>query len=190
MKFIIPIFVSFVLFIFLTACNSSDSPSQSGDSLQPNIINQTYNNPQIGFSVTFPDDWSMTMNVKIGEYDAALFAEKDIQLSIRPNVTVILEGANSKPPMDALLSGVKDLLPTMLDNVDILEEKITLINGNECAEIIYTFSEEDVHFKQKQLYFFNKMFIIVISFNATKDTYDSFLNDLTFIQDSIELKID
>ena len=190
MKFIIPIFVSFVLFIFLTACNSSDSPSQSGDSLQPSIINQTYNNPQIGLSITLPDDWSMQMNVEVNNYDALLLAEKDTQSDILPSVTIIVEESNAKPPMDALLSGVTDLLPTMLDNVDILEEKITLINGNECAEIVYTFSVGDVQFKQKQLYFFNKMFIIVISFNAHEDNYDLFLNDLAVIQHSIVLKID
>jgi len=190
MKLILKSHLLLLLVVIGLACQNSEDPMDNTNDMQPNITNHTYTNPIIGLSITFPDDWSMQMNVEVNSYDALLLAEKDTQSDILPGVTIIVEESNTKPPMDALLSGVTDLLPTMLDNVDIVEEKTTLINGNECGEIIYTFSEGNVHFKQKQLYFFNKMFIIVISFNAAKDTYDLFLNDLTFIQDSIELKID
>lgn len=85
------------------------------------------------------------------------------------------------------MSGVADQLPGMLENVNILDHNVTQKNGIECGEIVYTFTDQEITYKQKQLYYFNKIFIIVITFRPQEDLYNSQIGDLDYIQDSIRL---
>lgn len=178
-----------ILFLLLSislSCKESNSPTVATDD-QPSITNQTYTNPNIGLTVSFPADWTMQMNVPVNGYDALLMAEKNIQVNIPPNVTILIEKLDSKPPMDVLLSGVEDLLPDMLENVEIIETSVTEINGYECGEITYTFTEGTNHIKQQQFYIFNKMFIIIMNFSTDKENYSSYQSDFAKIQNSFEL---
>ena len=169
------------------SCGESDSPTNSTPNDQPYISDQTYTNQQIGLEVTVPEDWTMQMDVPVNGYDAILLAEKTVSSGIPPSLTIIYQESNSRPTMEILISGVADQLPGMLENVNILDQKITQKNGMECGEIVYTFTDEEMTYKQKQLYYFNKIFIIVITFNSDEDLFDSQINDLNYIQDSIRL---
>jgi hypothetical protein len=180
----------FILFLLVTialSCKNSDTPTNATND-QPSINDQTYKNPYIGLTVSFPEDWTMQMNVPVAGYDALLVAEKNIQVNIPPNVIILNEKIDSKPPMDALLSGVEDALPGMLENVEIIEQRIIELNGYECGEITYTFTEGDNQIKQQQLYFFNKIYLIMMNFSTDKENFSSYQSDFSKIKNSIELR--
>ncbi len=157
-----------VLQVLFFSCGESDSPTNSTPNDQPFISDQTYTNQQIGLVVTFPEGWTMQMDVPVSGYDATLFAEKTTSSGIPPNIAIICQESNSRPTMEVLLSGVADQLPGMLENVNILDHNVTQKNGIECGEIVYTFTDQEITYKQKQLYYFNKIFIIVITFRLTR----------------------
>jgi hypothetical protein len=181
--------ILFLSLIISMACKNSDSPTAATDD-QPSITNQTYTNPNIGLSVSFPEDWTLQMNVPVNGYDALLVAEKNIQVNIPPSVIILNEKMDSKPPMDALLSGVEDALPDMLENVEIIEKSIIEINGYECGEITYTFTDGENQIKQQQLYIFHKMFVIMMNFTTDKENFSSYQSDFSKIRNSVELRVE
>jgi len=172
--------------LFCLGC-SKESPTESTDNQQPFIKEKTYTNPQIGFIVTFPVDWTMQMDVPISDYTASLYAEKEVPMSDNPVIALLTQTMDAKPPMDIMLDNVAEQLPLMLENVTILDKKVIMLNGYECGELTYSFTEAGILYKQKQLYYFNKTFIIIIGYTAIPAIFEVYLNDFNTIQDSIIL---
>jgi hypothetical protein len=94
---------------------------------------------------------------------------------------------SSKAAMEVILNGVEDQLPALLENVAVLEKEVVILNGYECGEITYTFTEQSVTYKQKQLYYYNKTFLIIIGYLAKPDIFDTYYSDFNTIQNSIVL---
>jgi len=183
------IFVIVIVSITLISisCNNSESPTETKDQSTPYIDNHTYVNPQVGLSLTVPLDYNLEMNVNIGDYTAIVSGEKNIQLEDKPGFKVVSESSTAKPPITALIDGAADLLPAMLEDLNISEKSVGMLNGFEYGKIVYTFTQDQIVYKQEQIYYYNKMFIIVITFHSTAEQFEFFADEFDAIHESIEL---
>lgn len=193
-KIFISIFLSALCF---SACATSHDSNNPADQFQTSSEKQVDAVPQKGwktltdslYTFQYPENWEMNYTGQMGlsflvvspfENDADPFGE-NISLVIQDRETI------SGSLAEYAESSVRQITDVITDG-KILKNEEASIHGVTYREITYSGNQNDMDFKNTLRFYFFKGNAFILTFTCHADDYETHINDIRKVMDSLRLK--
>jgi hypothetical protein len=89
--------------------------------------------------------------------------------------------------VETILSLISESLTQMFPGIEFDSKRTVMIDGFDCAEVVYSYNFNGIYLKQKQIMFMcNNSKLLVFTFDSEMTNYESNKADFESIQNSIK----
>ncbi len=165
--------LSFFSLILIAGCTTSTTDESTG--ITTKITSNKYENKQYRLKIDFPSNRTFQENI----YWATVmfFSPEQENKSSRENLGITIKLIHSGVNLEDLYLENKEVLAALSDDLLIENEKDVEIDYYPAKEVVYSFSQQDINFKQKQVLLIKEWLVYMFSYTATADNYKQHLKD-------------
>lgn len=177
--------ITVLLLVFILACSEDSS---TGPEVLVYLDGQTYTNHIFGFQISAPVSWQLEMHKEVAGMSALLVGTKTNFDGFNPSFNLISGNAEGmETPID-LIASSESYIVNQFPGVVFESSQTFVLNGFDCAQLVYSFSYEGVDLKQKQLLFIcRKKAVIAVTFTSAKLNYEFIEEDFDSIINSLKM---
>jgi hypothetical protein len=146
-------------------------------------IDREYINIEYGFALDPPEGWSTAENVTeevVACYSPPL--RNDICLNISKPLRLDIGLA-----LSVFADDIEEQYPEIVNNFTVVYRDWRNIEGLTAYEIVYTYNEDDISMKAKQVAVSKSRTVFLISYIATNESYDEFISPVNQSIDSFKI---
>jgi hypothetical protein len=184
MKKLTFLIISFILSLLISCKDNSTEPDNTPD---VEISGSTYSNKILGIKLNAPENWILKKDVVIDQYEAVLFGSRSGTVGSRPSFSIIKQDVTTELDGETILSLISESLTQMFPGIEFDSKRTVMIDGFDCAEVVYSYNFNGIYLKQKQIMFMcNNSKLLVFTFDSEMTNYESNKADFESIQNSIK----
>ncbi len=176
--------LSLILFAFLVA---SFMMSCDGGTNQP--AKKMIKLEGEGFSITYPEDWSLDSTETEGVAFSILSPRRDLGDKELESVSLVKQDLVREDwNLDSFVVYMEGYIPSITEELKILENERKEANGKAFHRILYTgsFARKDIKYEQR--YWVEGAYAYTLAFSSSQKDYDWFKEEADQMMDSFTFK--
>jgi len=172
---------------FFLWCNKPVSTPESTTTVWENQeqTTHTYTSKKDKFSVVFPSSWTFEENV----YGASVmfFTPLEKNDTLKENLGIIKKPVSTNYTLDEHYAINKKELEGLVPEFVEISKTNTTLWWYDAIQLIYEWKQSNIQLKRMQTYTIYNDTLYIITYTATKNTFDSFIKEVTTLIESFTL---
>ncbi len=173
-------------FLVLFGCGKAAPSDVTSSETQSTNKFQSYESQTDKFSIQFPGGWTFQENV----YGASVmfFSPLTKDDTLKENLGIVKKELDKEYTLNDYYTTTQPELQKLIPNFTEVSNETMQINGIDAQKLIYKGTQGDVKLQREQVYLIKNKVVYIITYTATEDTFDEYINDVETTISSLQLK--